>query len=163
MAARRKVDDRKTSMGKANAPVVRPPLAGIIRAAVCHRITACREPQAISDTRCRGDTYDAAHDVTELLVKKQAIVRASSGFTTLESRLLPNGSHVSNNSGSPIVDRIRFRTQPLVAGSPDFLPSCRMGLQVPNYLNQLLDGRKKIRLFAIGEIRLRFIRPFANQ
>jgi len=62
MPARRKIDNSKPPLRKANEPVRRPPHSGIIRASVTHGIPTVGEPSALGHRRWRGNAYDTAHD-----------------------------------------------------------------------------------------------------
>ena len=61
-------------MRKTNTRVLRPPLAGIVRSAVGHRVTTGGEPRAIRYDRFGGNSYDSAHDANERAVERGIIV-----------------------------------------------------------------------------------------
>src|SRR6185295_9198820 len=57
----RQINDREAPKREPYATICRPPLAGIVRPAVRHRVTARDEPGSISYGRYGRDTYEAAH------------------------------------------------------------------------------------------------------
>jgi hypothetical protein len=58
----RKVDNRQTPMRQPHPPIGRPPFAGIIGAAVRHRIPPDGQPSAISTKRRPASTDYSAHE-----------------------------------------------------------------------------------------------------
>ena len=61
MPGRGEIDNGKPPMTQADATIGRPPLAGIVRAAVAQGIAPERQPAAIGNGGSGSDAYNAAH------------------------------------------------------------------------------------------------------